>query len=221
MAIATVVGTGRAGADPLPGFMLAGQSARILLYSRPNRDVDVTRLERSLSRVEQLLGQRFAGRLVYYHYDCREEVAFATGHYADGVTFADLAEVHAVDRVTEHELVHAVAWQLGNPGSFFQEGLAVALGDRGKWWGKDVNKAARKVAVETGLSALIARFNAAEPGDGYFVAGSFVSWLVEHHGIARVGEFFRSCDGANTGAAFARVFGQTVDEAGTSWRATL
>lgn len=212
---------GRLEAGPLPGFAIAGQTERILVYSRPNRSVDMTRLERSLSRVERLLGQRLAGRLVYYHYECREEVAFATGRYADGVTFADLAEVHAVEKVTDHELVHAVAWQLGNPGSFFQEGLAVALGDRGKWWGRDVNKAARKAAGKATLSALIARFNPAEPGDGYYVAGSFVSWLVERHGIERVGQFFRSSDGANTDAAFARVFGQTLDEAGGSWRTTL
>jgi hypothetical protein len=208
-------------AGPLPGFTLAGQTERILVYSRPDQGVDAARLERSLSRVERLLGQRFAGRLVYYHHSQREEVASATGRDADGVTFADLPEVHAVEKVTDHELVHAVAWQLGNPGSFFQEGLAVTIGDRGRWWGRDVNKAARKVAGKTPLSALVARFDPAEPGEGYYVAGSFVSWLVERYGIERVGEFFRSCDGANTGAAFARVFGLTLDEAGVSWRATL
>jgi hypothetical protein len=213
--------TVQAHAGPLPGFRLAGQTDRILLYSRSSRGVKLARLERSLSRVERILGQRFAGRLAYYHYECPEEIAFATGRYADGVTFGDLAEVHAVDKVTDHELVHALAWQLGNPGSFFHEGLAVALGDRGKWWGRDVNKAARKAAGKAGLSALIARFNPAEPGDGYYVAGSFVSWLVERYGVERVGEFFRSCDGGDTAAVFARVFGQTFDEAGDSWRATL
>ena len=219
--VTAALGTVALEAAPLPGFALAGESERILVYSRPKSHVDVAGLERSLSHVEQLLGQRFVGRLEYYQYDSREEVAFATGQYADGVTYTDLGQVHSIPRVSHHEIVHAVASQMGNPGNFFQEGLAVALADGGKWWGQPVDKVAKKLVGKARLSAFLASFNSAEPGEGYFVAGSFVSWLIKNYGIARVGEFFRSCRGANTASAFAGVFGQSLGAAGDAWAASL
>ncbi len=219
--VAGLLGTRTLEAAPLPGFALAGESERLIVYSRPRSHVDMTRLERSLSRVEQLLGQRLAGRLEYYQYDSREEVAFATGQYADGVTYTDLGQVHAIPRVSDHEIVHAVASQMGNPGNFFQEGLAVALADGGKWWGQPVDKAAKKLVGKANLSAFMANFNSAEPGEGYFVAGSFVSWLIKNYGIARVGEFFRACRGVKTASAFAGVFGQSLGAAGDAWAASL
>jgi hypothetical protein len=112
---------------------------------------------------------------------------------------------------------------MGNPGVFFQEGLAVALGNEAKWQGKDVDSLARKTAASVRVSTLVARFESLDADTGYAVAGSFVNHLIKTHGIAKVAEFFRACpaSGANASAAFARTFGQSLDEAGAAWTASL
>ena len=57
----------------------------------------------------------------------------------------------------------------------------------------------------------------------YPVAGSFVSYLIETHGIRRVSLLFTACRKGGDGrdAIFARLFGQTISEAGDSWLASL
>jgi hypothetical protein len=112
---------------------------------------------------------------------------------------------------------------MGNPGVFFQEGLAVALGNEAKWQGKDVDSLARKTAASARVSTLVARFESLDADTAYAVAGSFVNHLIKTHGIAKVAEFFRACpaSGANASAAFARTFGQSLDEAGAAWTKSL
>lgn len=203
-------------------MVLQATTERISVYSRRGRGVDVARLERSLETAERQLGHKFSGRLQYFEYDYPEEVAFATGKFATGVTYAAEGQVHAVAQVSDHEIVHAVAWQLGNPGNFFHEGLAVAVADKGKWWGRDVNRAAKALARRASLSTVIASFNGSEPGDGYYVAGSFVSWLIKTQGWEKVATFFHECSGEGTApAAFAQVFGRSLDAAGAEWAASL
>ena len=106
---------------------------------------------------------------------------------------------------------------------FFQEGLAVAIGNEAKWQGKDVDSLARKSAAGVKLSSLVARFDSLDPDAAYAMAGSFVNRLIKTQGIAKVAEFFRACGpaGTNPAAAFARTFGQSLDEAGAAWVASL
>lgn len=201
------------------GFQLAAQTPHFLFYSRHGEPIDVHEVERSLRKVQQLLGQELAGRAEYYRYATPQEVAANVGPYASGVTFGALRQIHSTQECHLHEIVHLVAAQLGNPGAFFQEGLAVALGGS-KWRGR--GQAHARVAPSLRrqkVSVLAARFEAMDAETAYPLAGSFVGYLIKTYGVSRVAEFFRACgrSGVPQDAAFRATFGQGLDEAGAAW----
>lgn len=209
-------------AAPLPGFYLAAQTEHFSFYSRDRQKVDAAKSEQFLVEVERLLGQQIQGRALYYRYSSPEQIEAGTGTWAQGVTFVQSGEIHTTEEFHAHEIVHLVAGQLGNPGAFFQEGLAVALGNRSKWYGKDVDKLAKAIAKSNRLAALVAGFERMDVQAAYPVAGSFVAALIKAHGIAKVADFFRACSGhTTTAAAFAATFGQTLDESGAAWARSL
>lgn len=207
-------------AGPLPGFAMVASSERLSCYAREGRHVDARKLDERLARFEQQLGQT-SGHTNYYLYDYPEEVAVATGWHAGGVTLAEGDEVHTTSAASDHELVHVVGFRLGRPGAFFQEGLAVHLGDSGRYQGAAVNRVARRLLRGLPLSRIIGAFDARQPGDGYALAGSFVGYLVKHHGLPRLAAFFRATLRNTPDAAFQMVYGQTLDEAGALWTASL
>ncbi len=205
-------------AAPLPGFVLAAQTPHFSFYSRGEK-VDAQKVEQKVAELEKMFGQTIK-HADYYRYASAQEVAAGTGQYAAGVTFAAAAEVHSTEAYHEHELVHLVAGQLGDPGAFFQEGLAVAIGNHGRWRGRSVDQAAK--AASASVTAMVAGFDRMDPEQAYAVAGSFMGYLVRTQGLEKVSTFFRACGPkANTAAAFASTFGQTLDAAGASWRASL
>jgi hypothetical protein len=208
-----------ASAEPPRGFRLAAQTQHFLFYSRHGEPIDVHEVERSVWRVQRLLGQELGGRAEYYRYGSAEEVAADVGPYATGVTLGRLRQIHTVRECHLHEIVHLVAAQLGDPGPFFAEGLAVALSGS-KWRGQTL--AGLRVPADLRgrpLSALAGGFERLPPDVAYPLAGSFVAFLIKAHGVSRVAEFFRACgpSGAPSEPAFRRLFGATLDEAGEAW----
>jgi hypothetical protein len=207
-------------AEPPLGFRLAAQSPHFLFYTRHGEPIDVHEVESSLSRVQQLLGQKLPGRAEYYRYGTPQEVAANVGEYASGVTFGGLRQIHTTRRCHLHEIVHLVAAQLGDPGAFFNEGLAIALGslqDGGLRVPRRVRLPGRLRKLT--MSALAARFDTLEPEVAYPLAGSFVGYLVRTHGVPRVAAFFRASgySGVPRAAAFEASFGMSLDEAGARW----
>ena len=205
----------------LPGFVLKAQTEHFSFYSRNGQKVDVEKSERYLARVQAQLGHRVTGRAAYYRYETPQEIAAGTGTWAEGVTFARAGQIHTTQEFHAHEIVHLVAGQMGNPGAFFHEGLAVALGNEGRWRGKQVDELARAATRRVPLAAIVKGFAGYAADLTYPVAGSFVAKLIERHGIEKVAAFFRACTGQNTTEAFARTFGVTLDEAGAAWAASL
>jgi hypothetical protein len=209
-------------AGPLPGFTLRAETPRFAFYSRGDAKVNVAAPEKQLARVESLLGQKISGPVEYFQYDRAEDIAAATGRYAGGVFYNQLRQIHTTSAANHHELVHVVAFELGDPGPFFQEGLAVVLGDGGRYRGAPVDRVAKPAAKAKPLAALIASFDAKDPGEGYAVAGSFVSFLIKRHGLDKVTHFFRACSGGRgTAAAFEAIFGQTLENTGADWARSL
>jgi hypothetical protein len=219
LALGATVLVPAAEAAPLPGFVLTAQTPHFSFYSRGEK-VDARRVEQRVGEIEKMLGQTLSKRADYYRYASAQEVAAGTGHYAAGVTFADAGEVHSAEPCHEHELVHLVAGQLGDPGAFFQEGLAVAIGNHGKWHGRSADEGAK--ATTASVAAMVRGFDRLDPEQAYAAAGSFVGYLIRKHGVAQVSAFFRACHpGTDTAAAFAKVFGGTLDATGAEWRASL
>lgn len=208
-----------AGAAPLPGFVLAGQTAHFSFYTRGEK-VDTQRVEKRVAEIEKVLGQSLTGRAHYYRYASAQEIAAGTGHYAAGVTFAASGEVHSTEPCHDHELVHLVAGGLGDPGAFFQEGLAVAVGNKGEWQGRSADRLAKANAAQA--VAMVAGFDRFDPNAAYAVAGSFVGYLIRTHGMAQVTAFFRACGPrTDVATAFGQTFGGTLETAAAEWRKSL
>jgi hypothetical protein len=213
-------------AAPLPGFALTAQTEHFSFYTRSKQAVEAQKTEQYVAKVEELLGERLCGRADYYRYGSAEEIQFATGQYAAGLTYATSGpgQIHSMKAFHPHEIVHLVAERLGKPGTFFHEGLAVAIGDEARWAGKSVNAIAKdlvKAGKLTSVSALVSQFDRMDPQSAYPVAGSFVAFLIKTQGIAKTAQFFRACSGSNTVTAFQHTFGLSMDEAGAGWVATL
>jgi hypothetical protein len=208
-------------AASLPGFTLTAQTTHFSFYTRGAK-VEAEKSEKFLASVEATLGQEFKGKADYYRYERPEDIAATTGAYAQGVTYAAAREIHSTHGYHAHEIVHLVAGQIGDPGPFFQEGLAVALGNEGRWNGADVDKLAKKVVAEVKVSDMLDRFESVDGQKTYPAAGSFVRSLIKKYGVQKVSDFFRSCPRAQLrNAAFERTFGTSLTQATTEWAAAL
>lgn len=205
-------------ASPLAGWVLVAQTRHFSFYSRNHLPVDVERSERSLAEIERRLGQPLAGRIAYYRHGTPQEIAAVTGYYATGVTFAQRGEIHSTRPFHTHEIVHALAGELGgDPGAFFQEGLALALGDAPGRTGEARRDRVAWARVPP-LSVLVDAFDRLDPNVAYPLARSFTLDLIRRHGLARLAAFFRLCVSPGLrDEAFARTFGRSIDEAGREW----
>jgi hypothetical protein len=225
LAAVAVVVTSQASAHAggIPGFSMAARGKRITFYARGAHRPEVEKVEAFLSRTEAVLGMKAREGAEYYLYERQEDIASATGTYAAGLTFADAGQVHSVHGFHGHEIVHLVAGTAHGAGAFLQEGLAVALGDGGKWRGRDVNKIARDRVAHVDVQALMARFEQADPETAYPLAGSFMLSLIHTHGVDKVAQFFRvvGAGGTDREAAFSRVFGLSIQQAGEGWLRTV
>jgi hypothetical protein len=216
LTLAAMLGSGATASAAMPGFTLAARTPRVSYFSRGQK-VDVAKVEASLTRIEGALGTRLTGHAAYYRYESAQEVAAGTGHYAAGVTFA--GQVHSTSACHDHELVHLVAVQLGNPGRFFEEGLAVALGDESRGLRRTAKKA---LSGGQPLARWVAGFDGQDPDAAYAVAGAFVRHLIDTQGMEKVRALFRaSRSETDVPRAFAATFGQGLEEAGAAWRANL
>lgn len=221
--VAAILSTAAVNAAPLPGFTLTAETKHFSYYTRDGLKVDVARNERFLSEIEKLLRVQVPGRAEYYRVRHPEEVAFYTGLHAAGVTNVPAARIHTTLDHHAHEIVHWVAGQLGDPGAFFQEGLALALVPEGRWKPKAVKARAREALEAQTLGHVVRNFALVDPEVSYPVAGSFVAFLIRTEGLARVVELFRAGgrDAAVRDAAFKRVFGRSLEEAAAAWQVTL
>jgi len=207
-------------ASPLPGFQLIGQSAHFAFYARHGRKTETKAAERFLTKTALLLEQSTEGQTAYYLHDDAEEVGATTGVYSSGMTELTSGEIHSTQAYHPHEIVHRIAAELGDPGPFFHEGLAVSLGDEGKQGGVSVDALARTAVQRHKVRDVVDGFTKIEPHAAYAMAGSFMGYLIRHHGVATVAQFFRGCrpQVVARDRHFREVFGLRVDEATAAWQ---
>jgi hypothetical protein len=210
--------------SPLAGFALRAESEHFAFYSHDGApDPDVKGSERFLASVEQALGHQVSGRSQYYIVGHPADVYAATGLHADGVTSPAEGWILSVRGYHPHEIVHRVAGELGDPGLLFHEGLAVALGERGRLQGEQVDELARRALGAHPFEDFMTNFRARDALEAYAVAGSFVGHLLRRHSAARLADFFRACErtGRPCPKAFARVFGQSLADAVADWQQSI
>lgn len=212
----------------LPGFHEVGRSAHVRFFARGEAGggrrlrADMKRTETYIAHLQSELGQSLPEPIDYYRYERPEDIAAQTGVYATGLTRVGDTVVHSTFDYHPHELVHAVAGRLGDPGRFFHEGLAVALGDEGRWGGRDVHGIARRAPV-LDWRDLQDSFERRSPDVAYPLAGSFVKHLIERDGLDRLVEFFRACaPGARRAEpAFRATYGRSLADAVAEWQESL
>lgn len=206
------------------GFEVAGETRNFVFYTRDGAKVDAAKNQKFLDDVAGKLGARVEDRKAYYRYQWSEELAFVVGKAATSASGAYLAtgEIHSIKEHDQHEIVHRAAFAIGDPGALFQEGLAVELGDQGRYGKAKVDELARRAAGQVAFRTLADRFLSLAPELRYPLAGSFVKFLIEKHGLSKVSEFFRACPNERArDARFAETFGMTLDAAGSAWLALL
>jgi hypothetical protein len=207
-------------ASPLPGFQIIGQSEHFAFYARHGRKTETKANERFLTKTALLMGQSAEGQTAYYLHDDAQEVGAATGVYSSGMTELTSGEIHSTQAFHPHEIVHRIAAELGDPGPFFHEGLAVSLGDEGKQGGVSVDVLARAAVQRYRVRDVVDGFTRVEPHAAYSMAGSFVGYLIRRHGVATVARFFRGCrpQVVVRDRRFRDVFGLRIDEAAAAWK---
>lgn len=211
--------------SPTPnGFSVAAETRSFTFYTRDAAKVDADKNQRFLDDTSRRLGVTIEGKKAYYRYEWSEELAFVVGETAASASGAYMAsgDIHSTKDFDAHEIVHRVAFRLGNPGAFFQEGLAVELGDNGRYGKAKVDEIARRLAGQVKFRTLVDRFSSLAPEVRYPLAGSFVRFLIARHGIGVVSGFFRACgDERARDAQFAKLMGRSLDDAGREWLAAV
>jgi hypothetical protein len=205
------------------------RSEHFNFYARRSGDkllkVDPGKNERLLEKISRQLGVTVPGRIDYFRHEYPEQVAHASGQpdaYYSGTANPLTGVIHSIHKSHAHEIVHIVSYRLGYPGPLFVEGLAVALGDRGKIGGQKVDSLARRYRRgHVTLEQADAGFASANPYVSYVFAGSFVRHLIREHGIDRVAAFFRQVGNNPTtrAPAFAQTFGTPLSTAWDDWQA--
>jgi hypothetical protein len=206
-------------ARSLGGFRLVAETANFAFYARDGRRPDANRCQRFLADTARQLGQPVDGKTPYYLYDYPDEIPVGNGSRS-GVTELPNGHIHSTQKFHAHEIVHRVAGLLGDPGPFFSEGLAVWMAERGVIDGRSVDEIAREARRTQPFRTFVDHFDEADPYQAYATAGSFVGWLVRHHGgLPRFSEFLRRCGRAGfpRGSRFREVFGFGLDEAAELW----
>jgi hypothetical protein len=219
----------QAGWTAPPGYALIAQTAHMSFYRTEGTKlhVEAEKTEQFLSRTARELGMPLDIQVEYFRHTRPEDIAAVTGRYAIGVTLPAWDEIHSTREFHPHELVHVLSLKLGNPGPLFNEGLAVALGDKGKRGGWCVNKLSRwylqRVKADALLRALLRNFDRVDEGISPALAGSFVQFLIKKHGLPTMVEFIKACRVGPSArdAAFERTFGTALDQAAAEWADSL
>lgn len=124
-------------------------------------------------------------------------------------------DVYATGAPIDHELVHALAFRFGLPPSFFIEGLAAAY-----QWPSEVRYVG-EVTAEAVLDAFETRELGFLPSELYPLAGAFVAFVIERHGIRKfiaVYSQLRLLDGRRrVSRVFTEVFGESFEEAAAAF----
>lgn len=217
------------------------ETATMRVYAEPGDQVDTDWQETYNAWALAQLGVQPPEKVEYRKYASREAMGRYTGHFSTN-GYAEPAErrLHTIWPRDNHEIVHVYTASFGRPSDFFNEGIAVAFQTdpaaglfAARFNGQDVHEACRAYLAAGQLPLPLATYVTTAPFRNiqdqvlsYRYAGSFVRFLIEHHGIAAALEFFRRSDGRDESLAAIRartqsVFGRSLDDLEAAWLAML
>lgn len=211
------------------------ETKNLVLRYRPNSRAGAsvertgTAAERDHARIHELLDVRPKGRVQLWLYDDVEELLTLTGTAGNaGFSAGDASHVpFDNDQTRFHEMVHVIAFATipksgDEPRSlFFAEGLANALlvhvhGVHVHAVAKDhrLRKELPPIAEMTGAADFYAWLGAHPGFNAYDVAASWLRFLLDEHGVAKVKRYYG-------GAPAKAAFGQDLPALEKAWHAAL
>jgi hypothetical protein len=173
-------------------------------------------------------------RIIYNKYRSRQHMGELTGRSnTNGFATSDSFEIHTIWPTDNHEVVHLFTSTFGFPPALFNEGIAVAHQTNpprndfvAKWNGTPLHDHARAFRRSGRLIALgqmidtndFRRFDAEIT---YPQSGSFMRWLIDTQGLAKVKALFARVNfqapQTASHAAFLDVFAMTLEQAEQRW----
>ncbi len=216
------------------GWLLDRESEHFIYYTRPGQSIPdwaVELHEFTYSEVTKLFPVAGAAKIKYYRYRSQTDLQRAFGHPRKGYAYYTDggSTVHSVYSCHPHEVIHAITYSLGRPPAFFEEGLAVAYDWRFALEEGEVHALAQGKLGRQGLfplhSILTTRdFQAYDSLTAYVEAGSFVKYLIDTYGPDKMRSIFtlpRYGSTQEIEAAFQEIYGQSLSEMESEWRAFL
>jgi hypothetical protein len=214
------------------------ESEHLVYYAAPGDQVDTVWQEGYYRWVTAALQVSPGQKLEFRKYRNREHIKRLTGRETNGFAEPGTIRFHTIWPIDNHEMVHTlVILGMGHPPALFNEGIAVAHQTipaeaifYAQWNRRNVHAiSAEHLAAGRlpPLDRLIASRDFFEESTEltYPISGSFVRFLIDHHGLARMRAYLQGRnfeDGAAaTRAAFQAAYGLTLDAAWAEWRAFL
>jgi hypothetical protein len=220
---------------PKDGWLLERESKHFVYYTQLGQSIPdwaVELHERTYMEVARLFQVAEAPKIRYYRYDSQTDLEQALGRSRKGCAYQTGrgSTVHSVYSRHPHEVIHAVTYSIGRPPALFEEGLAVAYDWRFAVEEGDAHALARRRLVQQKLfplrSILTTRdFHAYNSMTSYIEAGSFVKYLIDAYGPVKMRFLFtalpRYSDVQEIEATFQEIYGQSVSQIESEWRAFL
>jgi hypothetical protein len=169
---------------------------------------------------------KLQGKISYYYYGTEENVRTLLGtRRGHGRAVWKLKELHTAKSFDDHEIIHMVLADYGNPPFGLAEGLVFYI--LGSWEGKDLNMIAKELLLQQQLPALhglLKLQDMNERGLSNVVPGwaSFTIWLINRNGIDKFMKLYADTGGVDEIAPFnerfREIYGKDFDVVDRDWR---
>ena len=237
-AIVLTVGCRESALSPADMLSVRRESAHYVYLSSEGDAVDAAWQETYHAWLLDELDVNPGEQLEYRKYRDRAHLRTVTGRNTNGFAEPGTARFHTIWPVDNHEVVHTVVLlTLGHPPALFNEGIAVAHSTdpaagvlEPRWNGRDIDD----IAAERQRAGQIRELNGVLESPGFFSAGeelmyplsgSFVRYLIDHHGWPAMKTFLHgrsfNDSATRTRTAFLAAYGISVDAAWTAWQASI
>lgn len=222
---------------PLP---VTAESASFRYHSGPNDSVDTNWQEMYHAWATAKLGVQIPRKIDYFKYRSRQDMGDHTGKYnTNGFADPSTFEIHTLWPTDNHEVVHIYTALVGRPSDFFNEGIAVAFQTdppggnfESVFNGQPVHQACQQYlqlgTLVLPLDRVVTTNDFRAISDdvlSYREAGSFMRFVMDTYGTARLLEFFRISgrdDNLSTiTQRFATAIGVPLETAESSWLSML
>jgi hypothetical protein len=216
---------------------MVGETTHYLFRASEGDTVNTAWQERYHEWVTAMLGAS-RQRIVYNKYTSRGHMQSTIGvgntnAWADPAAYA----IHTIWPIDNHEVVHLLTSAWGLPVALVNEGTAVAFQIDPtrdlvpRWSGTPLHDLTRQFRQQgrfvplAGLTET-SSFRSHDSNVTYPESGSFMRWLIDEHGLDRVRALYARLGGpndsaANVRAAFAAVYGRSLDDLEQEWIAFL